>query len=242
MTTQPPRFDPAERRSAIRRTVWIAVGVIAAICLGFFVRAVVLGMTDSATPETAEAQSWQKRGLEDRRRLLPVRLRAGADLQHRGASTCSASSSTTTRSRPAAPRRCWSTRRGLITVQFVANTNSKLPWTFASARQTQLKVHPGKLTETFFNATNTSGRDIVGNAVPSVAPNSASLFFNKTECFCFTEQLLKAGETRRMPVRFVVDPKLPKDVSTLTLAYTFYENEIATKKLAESNQAAAPAS
>ena len=129
----------------------------------------------------------------------------------------------------------------LITVQFVANTNSKLPWEFAS-ELTQLKVHPGKLTETFFNATNTSGRDIVGNAVPSVAPNSASLFFNKTECFCFTEQLLKAGETRRMPVRFVVDPKLPKDVSTLTLAYTFYENEVATKRLAESNQAAAPAS
>lgn len=129
----------------------------------------------------------------------------------------------------------------LITVQFIANTNSKLPWTFSS-EETQLKVHPGKLTETFFNATNASERDIVGNAVPSVAPNSASLFFNKTECFCFTEQLLKAGETRRMPVRFVVDPKLPKDISTLTLAYTFYENDVATKRLSESNQAAVPAS
>ena len=128
-----------------------------------------------------------------------------------------------------------------ITVQFVANTNSKLPWTFAS-EQVRLEVHPGKLTETFFNATNTSDRDIVGNAVPSVAPNAASLFFNKTECFCFTEQLLKAGETRRMPVRFVVDPKLPKDIRTLTLAYTFYENEVATQKLTVSNQAAVPAS
>lgn len=128
-----------------------------------------------------------------------------------------------------------------VTVQFVTATNSKLPWQFSS-ELTQMKVHPGQISEAFFNATNTSGRDIVGNAVPSVAPNSASLYFNKTECFCFTEQLLKAGETRRMPVRFVVDPKLPQDVSTLTLAYTFYENDIATKKLAESNQAASPAS
>lgn len=129
----------------------------------------------------------------------------------------------------------------LVTVQFIANTNSKLPWVFTS-ELTNVKVNPGRLTEAFFDATNTSGRDIVGNAVPSVAPNSASLYFNKTECFCFTEQLLKAGETRRMPVRFVVDPRLPKDISTLTLAYTFYENDIATKKLATSNDAAVPAS
>ncbi|HVJ61246.1 MAG TPA: cytochrome c oxidase assembly protein [Tahibacter sp.] len=197
-------------------------------------------MTDSATPETAEAQSWQKRGLKIAAgfflfgfALVPIYNIAcehvlGIKLDNDAIATGSAEAMQVDETR-------------LITVQFVANTNSKLPWTFAS-EQTQLKVHPGKLTETFFNATNTSGRDIVGNAVPSVAPNSASLFFNKTECFCFTEQLLKAGETRRMPVRFVVDPKLPKDVSTLTLAYTFYENEIATKKLAESNQAAAPAS
>lgn len=129
----------------------------------------------------------------------------------------------------------------LVTVQFVTNTKSKLPWEF-SAEKTSMQVHPGALSEAWFDATNVSQRDIVGNAVPSVAPNSASLYFNKTECFCFTEQLLKAGETRRMPVRFVVDPRLPKDISTLTLAYTFLENDIATKKLAESNQAAAPAS
>lgn len=129
----------------------------------------------------------------------------------------------------------------LVTVQFVANTKSKLPWVF-NAEKVSMKVHPGQLTEAWFDATNISERDIVGNAVPSVAPNSASLYFNKTECFCFTEQLLKAGESKRMPVRFIVDPRLPKDISTLTLAYTFLENDIATKKLAESNQAAAPAS
>jgi cytochrome c oxidase assembly protein subunit 11 len=129
----------------------------------------------------------------------------------------------------------------LVTVQFIANTRSKLPWAF-SAEQTTLKVHPGQLSEAWFDATNTSQRDIVGNAIPSVAPNDMSLYFNKTECFCFTEQLLKAGETRRMPVRFVVDPRLPKDIHTLTLAYTFLENEVATRRLTESSQAAVPAS
>jgi len=69
--------------------------------------------------------------------------------------------------------------------------------------------------------------------VPSVAPNTASQYFNKTECFCFTEQVLKPGESRRMPVKFIVDPKLPADIGTLTLSYTFYNNELATKKLAE---------
>ncbi|MCQ4167529.1 cytochrome c oxidase assembly protein [Tahibacter harae] len=129
----------------------------------------------------------------------------------------------------------------LVTVQFVATTKSKLPWQF-SAETVTMKVHPGALNEAWFDATNVSERDIVGNAIPSVAPNEASLYFNKTECFCFTEQLLKAGETRRMPVRFVVDPRLPKETNTLTLSYTFLENTVATKRLAESNQAAAPAS
>jgi cytochrome c oxidase assembly protein subunit 11 len=120
-----------------------------------------------------------------------------------------------------------------VTVQFVANVNSKLPWNFAP-EATSVKVHPGAVNEAWFDANNTSGRTIVGNAVPSIAPNIASLYFNKTECFCFTEQLLKANEARRMPVRFIVDPKLPKHIDTLTLSYTFYENDIATKKVAES--------
>ena len=117
-----------------------------------------------------------------------------------------------------------------ITVQFVASVNSKLPWTFAT-EQPIMQVHPGKLVDAWFDATNTSSHDIVGNAVPSVAPSAASAFFNKTECFCFTEQVLKAGETRRMPVRFFVDPRLPRDVRELTLSYTFYANEAATQRL-----------
>ncbi len=128
-----------------------------------------------------------------------------------------------------------------VTVQFVASVNSKLPWEFAP-EVTSVKVHPGALTDAWFNAANTSGRVIVGNAVPSVAPSSASQYFNKTECFCFTEQLLAANESRRMPVRFIVDPALPKAIDTLTLSYTFYENDIATKKVAASAGASTPAS
>lgn len=117
-----------------------------------------------------------------------------------------------------------------IAVEFVANVNSKLPWTF-KAEKARIEIHPGALTEVWFDASNLSDAAIVGNAVPSVAPAEASPFFNKTECFCFTEQTLDAGESRRMPVRFVVDPQLPKETKTLTLSYTFYANELATKQL-----------
>lgn len=116
-----------------------------------------------------------------------------------------------------------------VTVEFVGNVNSKLPWAF-SPELTRIAVHPGVLTEVWFDATNESAHAIVGNAVPSVAPSEASLYFNKTECFCFTEQLLDAGESRRMPVRFVVDPQLPANVKTLTLSYTFFANDIATRR------------
>ena len=119
-----------------------------------------------------------------------------------------------------------------VVVQFVAGVNSRLPWEFAP-EVTRIEVHPGKLTEVWFDARNTSREPIVGNAVPSVAPSEASLYFNKTECFCFTEQVLQAGESRRMPVRFFVDPRLPAGVGELTLSYTFYENEVATRRLAE---------
>ncbi len=128
-----------------------------------------------------------------------------------------------------------------VTVQFVANVNSRLPWAFRP-EATSLRVHPGEIAEAWFEAGNETRRAIVGNAVPSIAPASASLYFNKTECFCFTEQLLQAGETRRMPVRFFVDPKLPAGIDTLTLSYTFYENDIATRKLAETTAGDAPAS
>lgn len=119
-----------------------------------------------------------------------------------------------------------------VTVQFVASVNSKLPWSFVP-EVSRIDVHPGKLTEVWFDATNHGDEAIVGNAVPSVAPSTSSAFFNKTECFCFTEQVLGAGESRRMPVRFFVDTRLPKNVRELTLSYTFYENAAATVRLSQ---------
>ncbi|MEO6064240.1 MAG: cytochrome c oxidase assembly protein [Lysobacterales bacterium] len=119
----------------------------------------------------------------------------------------------------------------LVTVQFVANVNSGLAWQFAPDL-VEMKVHPGVPTLANFTASNRAGIAIVGNAVPSVAPTTSSKYFNKTECFCFTEQRLEPGETRDMPVRFIVDPALPQHVKTLTLSYTFYRNDIATQRVA----------
>jgi len=109
-----------------------------------------------------------------------------------------------------------------ITVQFVASNNLGMPWEFAPGVAT-MKVHPGKVYTTVFTARNPTGRDMIGQAVPSVAPGKASRYFNKTECFCFNQQPLAAGETKEMPLRFIVDPNLPRDVTTLTLAYTVFD-------------------
>jgi len=127
-----------------------------------------------------------------------------------------------------------------VTVEFDAGVNSQLPWGFWSAKAS-MRVHPGELVETLFYARNDDTAVIVGQAVPSVAPAQASIYFNKTECFCFTEQLLNPGEQRPMPVRFVIDPDLPKDITTLTLSYTFYNNEHATAREAAAAAAAAGA-
>ena len=110
----------------------------------------------------------------------------------------------------------------LITVQFVANNNLGMPWEFGPVEHT-MRVHPGKVYQTAFTAYNPTGIDMVGQAVPSVAPGKASRYFNKTECFCFDNQPLAAGERKEMPVRFIVDPNMPKGVKTLTLAYTVFD-------------------
>ena len=117
-----------------------------------------------------------------------------------------------------------------VTVQFDGGVNSRLPWAFRPEQET-LRVHPGQQYEAKFFARNTSDHDIVGNAVPSIAPSRASGYFSKTECFCFTAQTLAAGESRDMPVRFIVDPDLPRDVNTITLSYTFYKNAALTARL-----------
>ena len=117
-----------------------------------------------------------------------------------------------------------------VTVQFDGGVNSKLPWKF-EPKQLTMQVRPGEQYEAMYHARNTSARAIVGSAVPSVAPARASGYFSKTECFCFTAQTLAAGEGRDMPVRFIVDPDLPADVSTITLSYTFFKNDVLTAQL-----------
>jgi len=112
----------------------------------------------------------------------------------------------------------------LVTVVFTGNTSSDLPWEFRP-QVAQMRVHPGSVAQATFFTRNTSDRDVVGRAIPSVDPNYAGPHFKKTECFCFTEQKLAAGEAKDMVVRFVVDPDLPKDVETITLSYSFFNAE-----------------
>ena len=109
----------------------------------------------------------------------------------------------------------------LVTVEFDTNVSSKLPWEFRAEKRT-MKVHPGEVNEAIFYASNLADHQITGQAVPSVAPAKASLYFNKTECFCFSQQILSSGESKQMPVRFVIDPALPESVELLTLSYTFF--------------------
>lgn len=123
------------------------------------------------------------------------------------------------------------TEKRTVRVEFDGGVNSKLPWAFHPEKLT-MDVVPGELNKALYFARNDSDHALVGSAVPSVAPARASGYFNKTECFCFTAQTLQAGEQREMPVRFIVDPNLPDDVSTITLSYTFFKNDALTAQLA----------
>ena len=107
-----------------------------------------------------------------------------------------------------------------ITVEFDANARG--PWDFKPA-QRSLQVHPGEMTTVMYEFKNIQNRTMAAQAIPSYAPRQASSHFNKLECFCFNQYTLAAGESRQWPVVFVIDPKLPKDVTTITLSYTFFE-------------------
>lgn len=107
-----------------------------------------------------------------------------------------------------------------ITVEFDAN--SRGPWEFKPA-QRSVVVHPGELTTVVYEFQNTQNRRMTAQAIPSYAPQQASAHFNKLECFCFNQYTLDPGEKKSWPVAFVIDPKLSKDVKTITLSYTFFE-------------------
>ena len=107
-----------------------------------------------------------------------------------------------------------------ITIEFDANARG--PWDFKPAVRS-MQVHPGELTTVMYEFRNIQNRTMAAQAIPSYAPQQASAHFNKLECFCFNEYTLAPGETKTWPVVFVVDPKLPRDVTTITLSYTFFE-------------------
>jgi cytochrome c oxidase assembly protein subunit 11 len=108
-----------------------------------------------------------------------------------------------------------------IEVRFLANTNTGLPWNFEPLVK-KMDVHPGQVYEAVFRVRSASEKTTLGQAVPSVSPGLAAAHFNKTECFCFTQQELTGRETRDMPLRFIVGTGISEDIEQITLSYTFF--------------------
>ncbi len=111
-----------------------------------------------------------------------------------------------------------------VRIEFLTTLNQNLNWEFR-AKQNTIDVHPGKVTEVMFYAKNLTNRKIVAQAIPSVTPGYAAKYFSKMECFCFSNQTFEPGEAREMPLRFYVDPNLPKKVKTISLGYTFFDTD-----------------
>ncbi|AWI55101.1 cytochrome c oxidase assembly protein [Aquabacterium olei] len=107
-----------------------------------------------------------------------------------------------------------------ITIEFDANARG--PWDFKPEVRS-VRVHPGELTTVVYEFRNRQDRTMAAQAIPSYAPKQATSHFTKLECFCFAEHKLQPGESKRWPVTFIIDPRLPKDVRTITLSYTFFE-------------------
>ncbi|HVY07069.1 MAG TPA: cytochrome c oxidase assembly protein [Burkholderiales bacterium] len=112
----------------------------------------------------------------------------------------------------------------VVTLELDANVRSDLPWRFRPL-QASVQVHPGQLVQVMYEVRNASDRPITGQAIPSYGPQIAGQYFRKIDCFCFSKQNFKPGEVRQMPVVFVIEPGLPKDVTTVTLSYTFFNVE-----------------
>lgn len=108
-----------------------------------------------------------------------------------------------------------------VNIEFDANA-THMPWQFKPLTN-GVAIHPGELTTVMYEVVNSQDRAVTGQALPSYAPAQAQQYFKKLECFCFTQQTLAAHETKRFPVVFVIDKDLPKDVTTITLSYTFFE-------------------
>ena len=109
-----------------------------------------------------------------------------------------------------------------VTVQFIATNSDGMPWEFRPSR-TMMRVNPGAVNETVFFARNPLPEDMIAQAIPSVSPSRAAEYFHKTECFCFNQQPLAGKESTEMPLQFIVDQDLPRDIRTITLSYTMFD-------------------
>jgi cytochrome c oxidase assembly protein subunit 11 len=109
-----------------------------------------------------------------------------------------------------------------VTVQFIATNNEGMPWEFAPSK-TMMKVHPGAVNGTMFTARNPMPDAMVAQAIPSVSPARAAQYLHKTECFCFNQQPLDGGMAAELPLQFIVDQDLPRDIGTITLSYTIFD-------------------
>lgn len=109
-----------------------------------------------------------------------------------------------------------------VTIQFVTNNNRSMPWEF-EPDITAMRVNPGAVNNTVFYAENNTDTDMSAQAIPSISPSRAAVYFHKTECFCFNKQDLGAKEHTDMPLQFIVDQDLPSDIQTITLAYTIFD-------------------
>ncbi len=99
-----------------------------------------------------------------------------------------------------------------------------MPWKFKPL-QSNVKIHPGELIEVLYEISNDSDQEISGQAIPNYSPRILEKYLKKFECFCFTKQVLKPGEVRQMPVKFVIDPQIPVDINTVTISYTLFALE-----------------
>ncbi len=109
-----------------------------------------------------------------------------------------------------------------VTIQFVATNNEGMPWEFGPST-TAMKVHPGAVNDTVFFARNPMPQAMVAQAIPSISPARAAEYFHKTECFCFNQQPLEGETAAEMPLQFIVDQHLPRDIRTITLSYTIFD-------------------
>ena len=111
----------------------------------------------------------------------------------------------------------------LVRIEFDSNVHN-MPWRFRPL-EPSMSVNPGAVTQAVFEVVNTTDHAVTGQAIPSYGPQYAAQYFRKLDCFCFARQTLQAGESRQMPVVFVIDPAAPRELRTITLSYTFFEVE-----------------